>query len=137
MNKIVNVIKLMAQTGLFFANVDGQYDSKEKEFIENFVASIEQVGDLEPELKADVTDSLNHTYELPAIIEADSLNHTYELPAIIEATKDLVDGFSDEERAAILGSIQSFIERVIAIDGEVHPAEEESFKQWKAAFGVA
>ena len=122
MNKIVNVIKLMAQTGLFFANVDGQYDSKEKEFIENFVASIEQVGDLEPELKADVTDSLNHTYELPAIIEA---------------TKDLVDGFSDEERSAILGSIQSFIERVIAIDGEVHPAEEESFKQWKAALGVA
>lgn len=122
MNKIVNVIKLMAQTGLFFANVDGQYDSKEKEFIENFVASIEQVGDLEPELKANVTDSLNHTYELPAIIEA---------------TKELVDGFSDEERVAILGSIQSFIERVIAIDGEVHPAEEESFKQWKAAFGVA
>ena len=58
MNKIVSVIKLMAQTGLFFANVDGQYDSKEKEFIENFVASIEQVGDLEPELKADVTGSL-------------------------------------------------------------------------------
>lgn len=122
MDKIVNVIKLMAQTGLFFANVDGKYDSKEKEFIENFIASIEQVGELEPELKADVSDSLNHTYELPAIITA---------------TKDLVDGFSDEERAAILGSIQSFIERVIAIDGEVHPAEEESFKQWKVAFGVA
>lgn len=122
MDKIVNVIKLMAQTGLFFANVDGQYDSKEKEFIENFIASIEQVGELEAELKADVTDSLNHTYELPTIIEA---------------TKDLVDGFSEQERGAILGSIQSFIERVINIDGIVHPAEEENFKQWKAAFGIA
>ena len=122
MDKIVNVIKLMAQTGLFFANVDGQYDSKEKEFIENFIASIEQVGELEAEVKADVTDSLNHTYELPAIIEA---------------TKDLVDGFSEQERAAILGSIQSFIERVINIDGIVHPAEVENFKLWKAAFGIA
>lgn len=122
MDKIVNVIKLMAQTGLFFANVDGQYDSKEQEFIENFIASIEQIGELEPELKADVTDSLNHSYELPAIIEA---------------TKDLVDGFSEQERAAILGSIQSFIERVINIDGEVHPAEAENFNQWKAAFGIA
>ena len=122
MDKIVNVIKLMAQTGLFFANVDGQYDSKEQEFIENFIAGIEQIGELEPELKADVTDSLNHSYELPAIIEA---------------TKDLVDGFSEQERAAILGSIQSFIERVINIDGEVHPAEAENFNQWKVAFGIA
>ena len=122
MDKIVNVIKLMAQTGLFFANVDGQYDSKEQEFIENFITGIEQIGELEPELKADVTDSLNHSYELPAIIEA---------------TKDLVDGFSEQERAAILGSIQSFIERVINIDGEVHPAEAENFNQWKAAFGIA
>ena len=122
MDKIVNVIKLMARTGLFFANVDGQYDSKEQEFIENFIAGIEQIGELEPELKADVTDSLNHSYELPAIIEA---------------TKDLVDGFSEQERAAILGSIQSFIERVINIDGEVHPAEAENFNQWKAAFGIA
>lgn len=121
MDKIVNVIKLMAQTGLFFANVDGQYDSKEQEFIENFIAGIEQIGELEPELKADVTDSLNHSYELPAIIEA---------------TKDLVDGFSEQERAAILGSIQSFIERVINIDGEVHPAEAENFNQWKVAFGL-
>jgi len=121
MDKIVNVIKLMAQTGLFFANVDGKYDSKEKEFIENFIASIEQVGELEPELKADVSDSLNHTYELPAIIMA---------------TKGLVDGFNEDERAAILGSIESFIERLIAVDGEVHPAEEENFKQWKAAFGL-
>lgn len=122
MDKIVNVIKLMARTGLFFANVDGQYDSKEQEFIENFIAGIEQIGELEPELKADVTDSLNHSYELPAIIEA---------------TKDLVDGFSEQERAAILGSIQSFIERVINIDGEMHPAEAENFNQWKAAFGIA
>ena len=121
MDKIVNVIKLMAQTGLFFANVDGQYDSKEQEFIENFIAGIEQIGELEPELKADVTDSQNHSYELPAIIEA---------------TKDLVDGFSEQERAAILGSIQSFIERVINIDGEVHPAEAENFNQWKVAFGL-
>lgn len=121
MDKIVNVIKLMAQTGLFFANVDGKYDSKEKEFIENFIASIEQVGELEPELKADVSDSLNHTYELPAIITA---------------TKGLVDGFNEDERAAILGSIESFIERLIAVDGEVHPAEEENFKQWKVAFGL-
>ena len=40
MDKLIAVIKLVAKTGLFFANVDGEYDAKEREFIENFIANI-------------------------------------------------------------------------------------------------
>ena len=37
MEKLENVVRLMAKTGLFFANCDGQYAQPEKDFIEGFI----------------------------------------------------------------------------------------------------
>ena len=41
MEKLANVVRLMAKTGLFFANCDGQYAQPEKDFIHGFIAQIE------------------------------------------------------------------------------------------------
>ena len=68
MEKIFDVIKLTAKTGLMFANCDGVYSDREKDFIEGFIAGIEQFGDVDEQLKADVRDTLNHQYELYPVI---------------------------------------------------------------------
>jgi len=122
MEKITEVVKLMAKTGLFFANADGQYNRSEKDYLDNFVAGIQQIGDISDELKADVVGALDKTYTLEQIIDD---------------TKQLVDGFSDQERGAILTAIKGFINQVIRVDDTVHEKEQAAYKAWKQALGIS
>lgn len=121
MNKIVSVVKLMAKTGLFFANADGHYSKREAHYLNDFIAGIEQIGDLDEALRQDIKDCLNHTYTRDEIFEE---------------TRQLLDGFNDTERKAIATSIKAFINKVIRADGKVHPTEEENYKAWKEAFAT-
>lgn len=121
MDKLIAVIKLVAKTGLFFANVDGKYDAKEREFIENFIANIEEVGSIEDELKYDVKDTLNHTYTLDDIVSD---------------TKALIDGFNDEESDAILKTLNAFVTNVIKADGKVVDEEATTYNEWRAQLGI-
>ncbi len=118
MEKLVNSIKLMAKAGLFFANCDGNFSQRERDFIEAFLQNIQEVGDIEDELKNDINDSLNHTYTIEGIIED---------------TKQLVDGFNEDERKAILFTMAAFIEKVIAADGNLECKEQDYFLQWRDA----
>lgn len=121
MEKLVNTIKLMAKSGLFFANCDGQVSIHERDFIHNFLRSILEVGEIDETLKLDVVDTLNHTYTLDEIIRE---------------TKELVDGFNDDERKAILVTMSGFIQKVISSDGRFDPKEHGNYTQWKAALGL-
>jgi tellurite resistance protein len=118
MEKLVNSIKLMAKAGLFFANCDGNFSQRERDFIEAFLQNIQEVGDIEDELKNDINDSLNHTYTIEGIIED---------------TKQLVDGFNEDERKAILFTMAAFIEKVITADGNLECKEQDYFLQWRDA----
>ena len=42
MDKVQQMQVLCAKIGVFFANCDGVYETREQEFIENFVANLEQ-----------------------------------------------------------------------------------------------
>ena len=122
MKKIVNVVKLMAKTGLFFANCDGNYDQRERDFIENFISSIEMVGDVDPALKQSLKDSLNQQYTFDQIVSD---------------TKDLTDGFNEDERKVILITIDNFISNVVKLDGELCQKEKTNYESWQKAFGLA
>lgn len=122
MEKIIEVVRLMAKTGLFFANADGIYQRRERQYIDDFVGGIEQIGTITPELKGEVYGALNHSYKMPEII-AD--------------TKAILEGFTANERQAILKAIRGFINKVISADGHVHPLERENFRLWKNAFGFS
>ncbi len=121
MEKLVNTIKLMAKSGLFFANCDGQVSIHERDFIHNFLRSILEVGEIDEALKLDVVDTLNHTYTLDEIIRE---------------TQKLVEGFNDDERKAILVTMSGFIQKVISSDGRFDPTEHGNYNQWKAALGL-
>ena len=118
MEKIIDTIKLMAKTGLFFANSDGNFAERERDFLENFVGGIESVGDISDELKAEVKDTLNHSYDLDGIVKE---------------TLQLVEGFNDDERKAILVTTS----KVILSDTRVESKERENYELWKKAVGLA
>ena len=122
MEKIIDTIKLMAKTGLFFANSDGNFAERERDFLENFVGGIESVGDISDELKAEVKDTLNHSYDLDGIVKE---------------TLQLVEGFNEDERKAILVTTSLFIRKVILSDTRVESKERENYELWKKAVGLA
>ena len=121
MEKLIDTIKLTAKAGLFFASCDGDFSAKEVEFIEGYIESIEDVGEIPEELKEEVRDTLNHTYTIDEIIDE---------------TKRLVEGFNEDERKAILFVLRQFILKVIAADGRVKTREVECYDQWIAAVGL-
>ena len=111
----------MAKTGLFFANCDGNYTQRERDFVEGFVSGIEQIGSIDDDLKNEVLDSINHAYSLDEIVEATNL---------------LVKDFNDDERKAILATINGVINKVIRVDKNVNSAEQNAYKAWKEGVGL-
>lgn len=118
MQKLADTIKLMAKTGLFFANADGQYTDEEKKFITDFILGIEQIGEMEVGLKAQVMDTVNHSYMLEGIIEE---------------TNALLAGFTATEKDAIRKSLKAFVNNVIMADGTRCSAEQDNYLKWKDA----
>ena len=119
--KLSNSILLTAKAGLFFASCDGDFSQKERDFVEGYIASIEEVGEIPSELKEAL---------------ADTINHTYTLEEIIGDTLDLVDGFNEDERKAILFTLRQFIIKAIASDSRVKEKEVAAYDQWLAAVGL-
>ena len=89
--------------------------------MEGYLAGIEQFGDVPEELKTDVRDTLNHQYEL--------------YPLLAE-TKGLIDDFTLYEKAAVLHTIDEFVQQVIKADGEERKSERENYAQWKRELGI-
>lgn len=119
--KLSEGIMLTAKAGLFFASCDGEFSQKEREFIEGYISSIEEVGEIPSELKEAL---------------ADTINHTYTLEEIIGDTLRLVEGFNDDERNAILFTLRQFILKAIASDSRVKEKEVACYDQWLAAVGL-
>ena len=119
--KLSDSIMLTAKAGLFFASCDGEFSQKEKEFIEGYISSIEEVGEIPSELK---------------VALADTINHTYTLEGIIHDTLALVEGFNEDERKAILFTLRQFILKIIATDAHVKTKEVENFDKWLEAVGL-
>ena len=119
--KLSNSILLTAKAGLFFASCDGDFSQKERDFVEGYITSIEEVGEIPSELKEAL---------------ADTINHTYTLEEIIGDTLDLVEGFNEDERKAILFTLRQFILKAIASDSRVKEKEVAAYDQWLAAVGL-
>lgn len=119
--KLSDSILLTAKAGLFFASCDGEFSQKEREFVEGYISSIEEVGEIPSELK---------------VALADTINHAYTLEEIIGDTLHLVEGFNDDERKVILFMLRQFILKAIASDSRVKDKEVACFDQWLAAVGL-
>ena len=121
MDKVQQMQVLCAKIGVFFANCDGVYETREQEFIENFVANLEQGEGLTPEIKQ---------------IILESTNEIVSLETIIQMTKDLLDGFNEVEQTEIKKVLSEFIVKLIEVDGELHPNEIANYNTWKEKIGL-
>lgn len=121
MEKLENVVRLMAKTGLFFANCDGQYAQPEKDFIKSFIAQIEQVGTIDEELKREVTGAIDRKYTLEEIVRD---------------TQEVLEGFNRDEQKAILLTIDAFVAKVIKADKRMAEAENANRMAWKKQFNL-
>lgn len=110
---------LIARTGVFFANCDGDYDERERMFIKNFVAELKKS-------ESDVTDDALATV-------AESLDCVYTLSEIIAETKSYLTAFNPNEKKALLDVLSDFISKVINADSVLSDKETENFAQWKSA----
>ena len=121
MDKVQQMQVLCAKIGVFFANCDGVYETREQEFIENFVANLEQGECLTPEIKQ---------------IILESTNEIVSLETIIQMTKDLLDGFNEVEQTEIKKVLSEFIVKLIEVDGEIHPNEIANYNLIKEQIGL-
>lgn len=121
MDKIKQMQMLIAKIGVFFANSDGEYDSHEQKFIENFIKESEKENQL--------TDDILH------IIRNMSKSNE-SLENIIQETKSLLTGFNETEQITIKNTLSDFIYKVIEADGIIHPKEVEYYNSWKTEMGI-
>lgn len=121
MEKVISTIKLMAKTGVFFAHCDGEFDQREVDFIKGFLGGIDHIGDIDEALRQEVKDVVNQNYTLDEIIEE---------------TQQLLEGFNEDERKAIITSIYLFIRKVLVADKNLDSVEKKNFRLWKDTFGI-
>lgn len=110
---------LLAKTGLFFANCDGDYDDREQKFIKNF---IEELKNAESHITNDVL-----------ALVAKTIDSTYTLSDIISETKAYLAPFNSDEKKVVLDAFSEFIDNVINADSILVDKEVENFSQWKTA----
>ena len=109
---------LLAKLGVFFASCDGEYDPREKNFIQNFVSTLLNNQIITDEAKEIIEEIENKHYSIDDIIQ-DSLQFSQNL--------------DEEEREPCLLAIKSYIENLIEADDVIHPAETKNFDLWKQA----
>jgi len=114
---IGKVILLAAKTGLYFANVDGEYDVKEKEFIDNYIQKLSEIGPID-----DVKE------EIEALV-----GQTFTLDEVVADTRDLLEDFSGLEKMLIRSTLNQFAKKIIKADGEQAPVEKTAYAMWKEA----
>ena len=119
MNLIKHTQILVARTGVFFANCDGEYDKLEDKFISEFILQMIKDG-------IEIEDSLKELIDIKS--EKSSIDD------VINFTKEFLSQVNEDERHQVVDMLKDFIEHVINADGVIHPNEEKYFNQWKDEF---
>lgn len=112
---------LVAKTGVFFANCDGEYDEREREFVTRYVQELKQEDGASEELAQAIEETLMRRC-------------TYE--EIVVETRGVLSSFNEAERKAILEKLKEFIDKVIRADDYLHPNEVALFERWKKDLNV-
>lgn len=119
MEKKYEMMALMAKTGLFFANCDGNYDPKEQKFISIYIQTL--------------SDNEHIPDEISSLLQ-DTIKHTFTLEMILSDTRTLLTGFNPDECREIIRVIKDFISQLIAVDGHIDSNKQRYFNEWLQSF---
>ena len=115
------LIKLVMELGAFFANCDGEYDVREAEFIDNYIAEVSKQGISKDEL----------------VKIKKSLCISTDLNYLVSETKRMVDVVEDDEKKPLLKTSSYFINGVIKADGVIHPNETKYYTERKEMLRIS
>lgn len=108
--------QLLIQIGLFFANCDGEYDPREKKFIQNFLRS------LEPTTFLHLASIIRKPLESSVSEDIDNL---------LSDTKRFVSELNEEERKPFIDLLDGYIQGIIKADNIIDPHETYYYNMWK------
>ncbi len=120
MEKIENKFAiLIAETGVFFAKCDNQYDEIEKKFIYEYSQKLDGANIVDKDI-------------IKIISELDGAEFNFE--TIINHTNELILNKSTETQNFCINNIKQFILKLIEVDGVIHTNEKHYFEEWNKIF---
>lgn len=117
----IKFAELVAKTGVHFGAVDGNYDDKEKAFVNLFIGFLKAQGAMD----GDVENIIKTTN-----------NGKYTLEELVNETKNQLKGLSEDEKKATLKGMSNFINTIICVDGMDTYDEQQEYAKWKSDLGV-
>lgn len=121
MENNIKFVELLAKTGVFFGAADGNYDDKERAFVNLFIGFLK----VQAHVDGNVEEVVRKATE-----------KSYTIDEIISETKNALAKESADEKAKTLASMANFINTIICIDGVEDSDEKKFFDQWKKELGV-
>lgn len=119
------LVRLTAQTALFFANVDGDYTEREHEAIERF-----------KEMTCDYLDGMGENAMDACEFVFDGIDRPCTINDIIAMTHRFTDSMDEKNRETILGCIDQIAAEVVEADTRDDMLTEDYYDQWRSEFGL-
>lgn len=119
MNPLLEFSELIIKIGVLFANCDGNYDSREDEFIKSFSQKLIENQIINEEIQI-------HLEEISKV------NYSFE--EIAKETKEFLSQFNEVEENRIKSVIKEFVEKLIAADSIYAPEEIDLYNRWIKEF---
>lgn len=121
MDQKVKFATLMAKLGVHFGAADGNYDDKERAFVNLFIGLLKTQGELDMDVENVIRDTTNKRYTLDELVAE---------------CNEILNGVDAEEHSKTIENMCKFIETIIEIDGRSTSEERKEFALWKKAIGA-
>jgi AAA+ superfamily predicted ATPase len=115
------LIKLVAETGVFFGKCDGSYDENEKKFVHDYLDNISKRYDV----------SKNKYDEI-----INNVDENISIEALITKTNDYANDLIEQEKEPFIRTMSYFIYNLIRADNIIHPKETKCYNLWKKGLGI-
>ncbi len=119
------LVRLTAQTALFFANVDGDYTEREHKAIECF-----------KEMTCDYLDGMEENAMDACEFVFDGVDRPCTINDIIAMTHRFTDGMDEKNREHVLACIDQIAAEVIEADTRDDTRTEDYYNMWRKEFGL-
>lgn len=118
----IELIKIVAETGIFFAKCDESFDESERVYIDHYLDKLILNGSITQKQKTELLTNINSDITLSELVSK---------------TNSLIIRTPAEERIPLLKTLSYFINGVIMADGVIHPKETKYYTEWKEMLRIS
>ena len=118
----IELIKIVAETGIFFAKCDESFDESERVYIDHYLDKLILNGSITQKQKTELLTNINSDITLSELVSK---------------TNSLIIRTPAEERIPLIKTLSYFINGVIMADGVIHPKETKYYTEWKEMLRIS